>query len=93
MHFEFWSFPRLGMCDNMCDKISPGDPGLGVSCLSAPRQPHDHKGKQPIQVKLFCMVVLVFSLQVVSDTFASPWTVACQAPLSVGFSRQEYWSG
>ena len=25
--------------------------------------------------------------------FASPWTVACQAPLSMGFSRQEYWSG
>ena len=24
--------------------------------------------------------------------FATPWTVACQAPLSVGFSRQEYWS-
>ena len=23
----------------------------------------------------------------------SPWTVACQAPLPVGFSRQEYWSG
>ena len=22
-----------------------------------------------------------------------PWTVACQAPLSLGFSRQEYWSG
>ena len=22
----------------------------------------------------------------------SPWTVACQAPLSPGFSRQEYWS-
>ena len=21
------------------------------------------------------------------------WTVACQAPLSLGFSRQEYWSG
>ena len=21
------------------------------------------------------------------------WTVACQAPLSAGFSRQEYWSG
>ena len=21
----------------------------------------------------------------------SPWTVACQAPLSMGFSRQEYW--
>ena len=25
--------------------------------------------------------------------FATPWTVACQAPLSVGFSREEYWSG
>ena len=25
--------------------------------------------------------------------FATPWTVACQAPLSVEFSRQEYWSG
>ena len=25
--------------------------------------------------------------------FATPWTVACQAPLSVGFPRQEYWSG
>ena len=25
--------------------------------------------------------------------FATPWTVACQAPLSTGFSRQEYWSG
>ena len=25
--------------------------------------------------------------------FATPWTVAQQAPLSMGFSRQEYWSG
>ena len=25
--------------------------------------------------------------------FATPRTVACQAPLSMGFSRQEYWSG
>ena len=23
----------------------------------------------------------------------TPWAVACQAPLSMGFSRQEYWSG
>ena len=29
---------------------------------------------------------------VVSDS-VTPWTVACQAPLSVGFSRQDYWSG
>ena len=25
--------------------------------------------------------------------FATPWTVAHQAPLSLGFSRQEYWNG
>ena len=25
-------------------------------------------------------------------TLVTPWTVACQAPLSMGFSRQEYWS-
>ena len=25
--------------------------------------------------------------------FATLWTVALQAPLSMGFSRQEYWSG
>ena len=25
--------------------------------------------------------------------FATPWTVAQQAPLSMEFSRQEYWSG
>ena len=25
--------------------------------------------------------------------FVTPWTVACQAPLSLGFLRQECWSG
>ena len=34
----------------------------------------------------------VFSPSVVSDS-VTPWTVACQAPLSVEFFRQEYWSG
>ena len=24
-------------------------------------------------------------------TLATPWIIACQAPLSIGFSRQEYW--
>ena len=27
------------------------------------------------------------------DYFVTPWTVACQALLSMGFPRQEYWSG
>ena len=34
-----------------------------------------------------------FSRSVVPDIFATPWTVALQAPLSVGFPRQEYWRG
>ena len=28
-----------------------------------------------------------------SDSLATPWTVAGQVPLSMGFPRQEYWSG
>ena len=36
--------------------------------------------------------LLLFSRSVVSDSFVTPRTVACQAPLSVGFSRQD-WSG
>ena len=28
-----------------------------------------------------------------SDSFVTPWTAACQAPLSMGFPRQEDWSG
>ena len=33
-----------------------------------------------------------FSRSGVSDSFATPWTIAHQAPLSMGFPRQEYWS-
>ena len=36
-----------------------------------------------------CKVKLLSHLQL----FATSWTVAYQAPLSMGFSRQEYWSG
>ena len=37
--------------------------------------------------------VLYVSHSVMSDSFATPWTAACQAPLSMEFSRQESWSG
>ena len=33
------------------------------------------------------------SCSVVFYSFAAPWTVAHQAPLSMGFSQQEYWNG
>ena len=35
-------------------------------------------------------IVVQFLSQV--HLFVTPWTVALQAPLSIGFSRQEYWS-
>ena len=28
-----------------------------------------------------------------SDSFTTPWTAAQQVPLSMGLSKQEYWSG
>ena len=39
-----------------------------------------------------CLCVCTQSLSCIW-LFASPWTVACQAPLSMEFSRKEYWSG
>ena len=39
-----------------------------------------------------CLLLLPFSLGRIR-LFSTPWTIACQAPLSVGFSRKEYWSG
>ena len=36
---------------------------------------------------------LFFQLLSHVQLFVTPWTVARQAPMSVGFSRQEYWSG
>ena len=44
----------------------------------------------PSQRLSITMKVKVVSLSVVSD-FATPWTVAPQALLSMGFPRQEYW--
>jgi len=38
---------------------------------------------------MFCMLSHSSCVQL----FVTPWKVACQAPLSIGFSRQEYWSG
>ena len=34
-----------------------------------------------------------FNHSVMSSSFTTPWTVARQASLSMGFPRQEYWSG
>ena len=38
-------------------------------------------------------MLLLFSRQVLFNSFVFPWTVAGQAPLSMGYPRQVYWSG
>ena len=38
-------------------------------------------------------IVTLFSHSVTSDSFATTWDVARRVPLSMGFFRQEYWSG
>ena len=65
---------------------SPGDlphPGIepGSPALQADALPSEPPGK--LRVKSLSRVQL----------FATPWTIAYQAPLAMGFSRQEYWSG
>ena len=44
-------------------------------------------------VGTFICIKAACSVTSVSQLFATPWTVVHQAPLSVGFPRQEHWSG
>ena len=46
-----------------------------------------------IQFIVLKCAVQCLSCRVMSNSLRPPWTVACQAPLSMGFPRQEYWSG
>ena len=47
------------------------------------------------ELSLRIFVGMCVCMRVVScvQLFVTPWTVACQPPLSMEFSRQEYWSG
>ena len=40
-----------------------------------------------------CLRVCMLSRFSCVQLFSTPWSVACQIPLSMGFSRQEHWSG
>ena len=48
-----------------------------------------------ISIVTVCVCVCVCVCVLFSHVwlFATPWTVACQAPMSMEFSKQEYWSG
>ena len=52
-----------------------------------------NKNLKQIYMLILSLLSLSVSHSVVSNSLGSPWTVACQAPLSIGFPRQEYWSG
>ena len=44
-------------------------------------------------VCVYACVFVLCSVASVMSVSATLWTVVCQAPLSMGYSRQEYWSG
>ena len=79
----------LQSCLILCDPIDGSPPG-------SPR-PWDSPGKNPgvgCHFLLQCKKVKSESEVAQSClTLATPWTAAYQAPLFMGFSRQEYWSG
>ena len=64
----------------VCDAIQPSHP------LSSPSPPAPNPSQH---IYAMCCVSCFSRVWL----FVTPWTVAHQAPLSMGFSRQEYWSG
>ena len=79
----------LQSCLTLCDPTDGSPPGSSVPGILQAGIPEwvavsfSNAWKWKVKVKLLSRVWLL----------ATPWTVAYQAPLSMGFSRQEYWSG
>ena len=79
----------LQSCSNLCDPIDGSPPGSPVPGILQARTlewvaiSFSNAWKRKVKVK---------SLSHVRPS-ATPWTAAHQAPPSMGFSRQEYWSG
>ena len=79
----------LQSCPTLCGLIDGSPPGSLVPGILQARMlewvaiSFSNAWKQKVKVKSLSCVWL----------FATPRTVAYQAPLSMGFSRQEYWSG
>ena len=68
----------------LCCKIWGGQLGSWGECSAWIQQSW-------FKFQLFHFVLAIYSVAV-SDS-VNPWTVACQAPLSMRFLRQEYWGG
>ena len=79
----------LQSCPTLCDPIEGSPPGSAVPGILQARTlewvaiSFSNAGKWKVKVKSLSRVWLL----------ASPWIAAYQAPPSMGFSRQEYWSG
>ena len=79
----------LQLCPTLCDPIDGSLPGSPVPGILQARTlewvaiSFSNVWKWKVKVKSLSRVQLL----------ATPWTAAHQAPPSMGFSRQEYWSG
>ena len=79
----------LQLCPTLCDPIDgspPGSPVLGIlqaRTLEWVAISFSNAWKWKVKVKSLSRVGLL----------VTPWTAAYQAPPSMGFSKQEYWSG
>ena len=79
----------LQSCPPLCDPIDGSPPGSPVPGILQTRTlewvdiSFSNAWKWKVKVKSLSRVRLL----------ATPWTAAYQASLSMGFSRQEYWSG
>ena len=79
----------LQLCPTLCDPIDGSPPGSPVPGIFQARTlewvaiSFSNAGKCKVKVKSLSRVQL----------FVTPWTAAHQAPPSMGFARQEYWSG
>ena len=84
---ELYTAKSFQSCPTLCDPIDgspPGSPFLGIlqaRTLEWFAMSFSNAGKWKVKMKSLCRVL------------ATPWTTAYQAPPSMGFSRQEYWSG
>ena len=79
----------LQSCPTLCDPIDGSVPGSAIPGILQARTlewaaiSFSNAWKQKVKAKSLSRVQL----------FVTPWTAAYQAPPSMGFSRQEYWSG
>ena len=79
----------LQLCPTLCDPIDSSSPGSPVPGILQARTlewvaiAFSNAWKWKVKMKSLSHIRLL----------ATPWTAAYQGPLSMGFSRQEYWSG